>query len=151
MIVGMDDDVGGPLAIDNHDILVLGDCLPNPARDTHVLSFDRRHVGMIAKPYLTVRISTAPLSASENWRRRHQRVVCTGDYQACNNEYTVASGSPIDTSPGQHTFTISAELARSGFQPSGAVESSVTYTVQSPSGVGGSPSGGGSSGGAHRA
>jgi hypothetical protein len=47
---------------------------------------------------------------------------------------TVANGSPIDTSPGTHTFTVSGIVSSTGPQTASA---SVTYTVSNGSGGGG--------------
>jgi hypothetical protein len=42
-IVGMTDDIGRSLAVENHDLLVKGHRFPRSARDSDLLSFDRRH------------------------------------------------------------------------------------------------------------
>jgi hypothetical protein len=49
----------------------------------------------------------------------------------------IANGSPIDTSPGTHTFTVSGIAYSNGYHP---VSASVTYTVTSGSGSGGNGS-----------
>jgi hypothetical protein len=65
----------------------------------------------------------------------------------CNSSSgTVPSGSPIDTTPGTHTFTVNGKVnvTGNGSQP---VSATVTYTVSSGGGGGGAGGNGGGGGG----
>jgi hypothetical protein len=55
MIVGMNDDVGWPLSVEDHDLLMMGDRFPGATRNSYLLCFDRCHGPMIAHQYGSVR------------------------------------------------------------------------------------------------
>ena len=48
MIVGMNDHVSRSLPVEDHNLLVMGDRVPSPARNPDLLCFDRCHICTVA-------------------------------------------------------------------------------------------------------
>jgi hypothetical protein len=62
MIVRVNDHVSRSLSVEDHNLLMMGNRLPSPARNPDLLSFDCCHIHMVADQYGSVRNCTAELA-----------------------------------------------------------------------------------------